>query len=125
MSFLRHFSLSFFFLMIRRPPRSTLFPYTTLFRSHSKAISSRRPEMAQPASSAPALPGPGTYDGALGRSIIAIHRWAVHQGLRGAPAEAVFEGLCRRLLEAGLPLWRAFAGGPTLHPPCGGYSYTG
>src|SRR5260221_5370968 len=26
-------SLSFFFLMIRRPPRSTLFPYTTLFRS--------------------------------------------------------------------------------------------
>src|ERR1017187_10827888 len=24
---------SFFFLMIRRPPRSTLFPYTTLFRS--------------------------------------------------------------------------------------------
>src|SRR5580765_8780582 len=26
-------SISFFFLMIRRPPRSTLFPYTTLFRS--------------------------------------------------------------------------------------------
>src|SRR6476620_12506089 len=31
---LRFFSfLFFFFLMIRRPPRSTLFPYTTLFRS--------------------------------------------------------------------------------------------
>src|SRR2546426_5531613 len=29
--------LFFFFLMIRRPPRSTLFPYTTLFRSHSAA----------------------------------------------------------------------------------------
>src|SRR5438477_5497103 len=27
------FFSSFFFLMIRRPPRSTLFPYTTLFRS--------------------------------------------------------------------------------------------
>src|SRR2546430_2171049 len=27
----------FFFLMIRRPPRSTLFPYTTLFRSADKA----------------------------------------------------------------------------------------
>src|SRR5258708_28367055 len=27
------FVLFFFFLMIRRPPRSTLFPYTTLFRS--------------------------------------------------------------------------------------------
>src|SRR5258708_37038398 len=28
-----HLFLVFFFLMIRRPPRSTLFPYTTLFRS--------------------------------------------------------------------------------------------
>src|SRR3712207_8547279 len=27
--------ISDFFLMIRRPPRSTLFPYTTLFRSHA------------------------------------------------------------------------------------------
>src|SRR3712207_6880793 len=29
-------STRFFFLMIRRPPRSTLFPYTTLFRSPSE-----------------------------------------------------------------------------------------
>src|SRR3989475_9231507 len=29
--------LLFFFLMIRRPPRSTLFPYTTLFRSRNGA----------------------------------------------------------------------------------------
>src|SRR2546425_13034870 len=28
----------FFFLMIRRPPRSTLFPYTTLFRSHGVSL---------------------------------------------------------------------------------------
>src|SRR5215813_145506 len=28
----------FFFLMIRRPPRSTLFPYTTLFRSHERVV---------------------------------------------------------------------------------------
>src|SRR5947199_2844859 len=28
----------FFFLMIRRPPRSTLFPYTTLFRSNTQSI---------------------------------------------------------------------------------------
>src|SRR2546422_9641936 len=34
----------FFFLMIRRPPRSTLFPYTTLFRS--------RPAVQDPAHSA-------------------------------------------------------------------------
>src|SRR5258707_10702286 len=31
-------SLFFFFLMIRRPPRSTLFPYTTLFRSPEEAV---------------------------------------------------------------------------------------
>src|SRR2546430_5243681 len=34
-------ALFFFFLMIRRPPRSTLFPYTTLFRS----VSRREPEV--------------------------------------------------------------------------------
>src|SRR5258708_12846647 len=30
--------LNFFFLMIRRPPRSTLFPYTTLFRSRVRGL---------------------------------------------------------------------------------------
>src|SRR5688572_31792909 len=47
----------FFFLMIRRPPRSTLFPYTTLFRSYEavkkgdvgavRALLARRPEIEQ------------------------------------------------------------------------------
>src|SRR5688572_32529650 len=37
-----HFLFSFFFLMIRRPPRSTLFPYTTLFRSRSNSSSAPR-----------------------------------------------------------------------------------
>src|SRR5215471_21240831 len=32
-NFIPLFTFFFFFLMIRRPPRSTLFPYTTLFRS--------------------------------------------------------------------------------------------
>src|SRR5207249_9280993 len=37
------FTLSFFFfLMIRRPPRSTLFPYTTLFRSGRGVRQARR-----------------------------------------------------------------------------------
>src|SRR2546430_11667824 len=46
----------FFFLMIRRPPRSTLFPYTTLFRSIGATLSKsqgsrtlRLPEGAEPA----------------------------------------------------------------------------
>src|SRR3712207_9113752 len=45
----------FFFLMIRRPPRSTLFPYTTLFRSERAGHQRRRahqdhlgPQLRQP-----------------------------------------------------------------------------
>src|SRR5256885_17040820 len=38
--------LLFFFLMIRRPPRSTLFPYTTLFRSACQCV---RRSVLQPA----------------------------------------------------------------------------
>src|SRR2546425_4012608 len=36
-SYSDYLAFIFFFLMIRRPPRSTLFPYTTLFRSCSGA----------------------------------------------------------------------------------------
>src|SRR3989338_5316908 len=35
-----HLVCLFFFLMIRRPPRSTLFPYTTLFRSIIRRVAS-------------------------------------------------------------------------------------
>src|SRR5258707_9548702 len=55
--------------MIRRPPRSTLFPYTTLFRS----------QPAQPRS-APRPPAIDVPLGALGRALRYIHR------LRRAPA---------------------------------------
>src|SRR6266498_5670065 len=65
------FSFLFFFLMIRRPPRSTLFPYTTLFRSCDP--DRRRPPLSTvsgPSSPPPAplaatadvprVPSPGT-----------------------------------------------------------------
>src|SRR5690348_18453586 len=39
LALLSHFP--FFFLMIRRPPRSTLFPYTTLFRSRRPAATGK------------------------------------------------------------------------------------
>src|SRR5947209_14947382 len=39
----RLFSFVFFFLMMRRPPRSTLFPYTTLFRSQFDLAQLKRP----------------------------------------------------------------------------------
>src|SRR2546430_14358621 len=45
--FLKYFII-FFFLMIRRPPRSTLFPYTTLFRSVSRARRNRGLRCASP-----------------------------------------------------------------------------
>src|SRR6266849_6881861 len=43
----RH-QLYFFFLMIRRPPRSTLFPYTTLFRSRALVCRLRNGGRARP-----------------------------------------------------------------------------
>src|SRR5579883_3620130 len=45
------FLFFFFFLMIRRPPRSTLFPYTTLFRSRHRTA--KRPHQRPPCCSLP------------------------------------------------------------------------
>src|SRR5947207_8821245 len=42
------FMFSFFFLMIRRPPRSTLFPYTTLFRSALQCLGRFRTHRREP-----------------------------------------------------------------------------
>src|SRR2546430_13589416 len=50
-------SFFFFFLMIRRPPRSTLFPYTTLFRSRRSPR--RIPRSLQPAASGAGVRGDG------------------------------------------------------------------
>src|SRR5258708_16000552 len=47
---------SFFFLMIRRPPRSTLFPYTTLFRSLQTALGGDRKNESQTGASGADLP---------------------------------------------------------------------
>src|SRR2546430_8661958 len=47
--------LFFFFLMIRRPPRSTLFPYTTLFRSLRPLVHEARPRRLTPGSHTLAL----------------------------------------------------------------------
>src|SRR3712207_7623608 len=56
------FSMSFFFLMIRRPPRSTLFPYTTLFRSARAVEPLRGHVVRHPA------PGPRDRADARGRA---------------------------------------------------------
>jgi len=72
----------------------------------------------------PMPPPPQSFDAPLGRKIIELHVWAVGEGLRGTDAAALFDGLCQRLVDAGVPLWRAFAGMRTLHPQWGGYGYT-
>src|SRR2546426_2725765 len=67
----------FFFLMIRRPPRSTLFPYTTLFRSRPRAATARA-----------AAGRPGARRGGSGRS-------EEHTSELQSPCNLV----CRLLLE--------------------------
>jgi adenylate cyclase len=69
-------------------------------------------------------PLPHSFGDPLGRKIIELHVWSVGEGLRGTEAAPLFDGLCQRLVVAGVPLWRAFAGMRTLHPQWGGYAYT-
>src|SRR2546425_8455423 len=60
----------FFFLMIRRPPRSTLFPYTTLFRSLAPPLPARGERSDSERSEAQRTPGtkcPGAGEGAYPR----------------------------------------------------------
>src|SRR3712207_8528888 len=70
--------LGLFFLMIRRPPKSTLFPYTTLFRSadptrnaegHRRVRPGARPGRGSPGSAAP-------HD--RGRALLAAQRSEEH-----------------------------------------------
>src|SRR5256885_12945469 len=78
----------FFFLMIRRPPRSTLFPYTTLFRSGPARVPRRRPgDTHQPQSTARCLTN---YD-----RIQPIMRSEEHTSELQSPCNLV----CRLLLE--------------------------
>src|SRR6266513_905568 len=71
------FVLFFFFLMIRRPPRSTLFPYTTLFRSRT------------------AKPEPRPHDQASHRDVTQSARSEEHT----SELQSRFDLVCRLLLE--------------------------
>jgi adenylate cyclase len=67
---------------------------------------------------------PVSFDSVLGRRIIEVHRWAVREGLRGATAHDLFDGICRLLVDIGMPLWRSTMAMRTLHPQWSGYGYT-
>jgi adenylate cyclase len=79
--------------------------------------------MPETASPFPLPPQPRSFADSLARKINEVHVWSVRAGLRGTEVGLLFDGLCQRLVIAGVPLWRAFAGMRTLHPQWGGYSY--
>src|SRR5215210_7706645 len=95
--------LGFFFLMIRRPPRSTLFPYTTLFRPTRRGgaavqrpgqgpagLRPRRPAGATPAGAVPRPARPGPPPGRPAPAPPGGRRGGVAQGRGARP------GLARR-----------------------------
>ncbi len=65
-----------------------------------------------------------SFDALAGGRIVNIHVWAVREGLRETEPAKLFMGLYQQLGDAGVPVWRAFAGTRTLHPQWAGYSYT-
>src|SRR3712207_7373873 len=67
--------------MIRRPPRSTLFPYTTLFRSVDDGGHPTGPDGAELGSHAPILPGRDDPSRSATSSRTA-HRGGGHPGIR-------------------------------------------
>src|SRR2546422_6946882 len=79
-------SLSFFFLMIRRPPRSTLFPYTTLFRSGAEDAS-----LASEITAAVGRSG--------GRAVSACGRLTLRSEEHTSELQSRLHLVCRLLLE--------------------------
>src|SRR2546428_9902535 len=78
----------FFFLMIRRPPRSTLFPYTTLFRSTGRP----HPERHQ-------RPGRALHLALRGRGPAAEGRGAQRSEEHTSELQSRSDLVCRLLLE--------------------------
>src|SRR5437588_11708166 len=89
------YSSSFFFLMIRRPPRSTLFPYTTLFRSrcHHTGGKNSLPPRTPAAAVAPRTAG--TRPAPDGRTCTGGSRSEEHTSELQSHSDLV----CRLLLE--------------------------
>src|SRR5690242_21435156 len=93
--------LLFLFLMLRQPPKSTLFPYTTLFRSRGRER--RRPKAVRIIDGDALLPD----DTHLLRELDAAHRSRVHDDCRGRPRSEEHTSelqshvnlVCRLLLE--------------------------
>src|SRR3712207_7048957 len=81
----------FFFLMIRRPPRSTLFPYTTLFRSGEDVVVGGGGQYGEPEIGHPRPVPPGVL-------LAAAEKLEERNGVRGADAVGVPDQDPRRRL---------------------------
>src|SRR3712207_7779292 len=90
----------FFFLMIRRPPRSTLFPYTTLFRSEREGFARTRPYPARRSACRTALPPGRRRPPAAPQSVVRV---ASVPGQRSEEHTSELQSrqylVCRLLLE--------------------------
>src|SRR2546422_10611703 len=85
---------SFFFLMIRRPPRSTLFPYTTLFRSRPGDRDRHRAALRQ--SEGADRPLRGLPQRRIARAQPALERWSLRRASPGSIAPAKARARTRR-----------------------------
>src|SRR5687768_18204445 len=86
--------------MIRRPPRSTLFPYTTLFRSSASSTSPAAPERIRPLTASYTVPSPPTAitsaaPSATARSVSVATRSEEHT----SELQSRLHLVCRLLLE--------------------------
>src|SRR3712207_8387138 len=88
------FMYVFFFLMIRRPPRSTLFPYTTLFRSRCGARKRQPAPLEAGEDEAGAQDAPEAHDRGGGRSPAGQDRKSTRPELQSRQYL-----VCRLLLE--------------------------
>src|SRR2546430_15826621 len=87
--------LLFFFLMIRRPPRSTLFPYTTLFRSPLVELVGAAPDSG----ALEELSGPGVARGAVRHQGLAAHDADLRSEEHTSELQSQSNLVCRLLLE--------------------------
>src|SRR3712207_7941629 len=93
-------TLFFFFLMIRRPPRSTLFPYTTLFRSivAGRATPTPAPNSPSPRPSSP-VPPPHSPSAIAATSSASRHAPARRSEEHTSELQSRQYLVCRLLLE--------------------------
>src|ERR1019366_10830193 len=93
-------SVVFFFLMIRRPPRSTLFPYTTFFRSDEPHSAGPDPDQR-----GQAFPGPGQPLPEVGRLVLlpGAHCRSLGKCSRPWPGTSASRTSSDRIRPRGLP----------------------